>query len=410
MSQMTSVIEAGIRPANWTRALQRTCIQDMLVECARPGILSFALGLPAADLFPASDYLEAVAQVLTTDPQALQYGPPSASLKQHIVRLMERRGIQCDEEQVFLTTGSQQSLNLLTRLLLDPGGTVVTEELTYPGYLQVLQPYQPDVLTVPTCLETGMDVEAVGKMLENGVRPAMIYVMAEGHNPLTVSMSRAKRVHLVELARRYCVPIIEDDAYGFLHYEGAAEPPLRAFDDEWVIYLGTFSKVLAPALRTGWMIVPEALTAHLSTIKEASDINTTTLSQRAIAAYLEAGHLAGHIAMLRHEYGLRRDTMLAALEDHLPQGAAWQKPHSGLFIWVELPDGLDTRDLLRAAIDQERVAFIPGHAFNASRRNLAANCMRLNFSNSSVNAINDGVARLARVLQNEGRMKASRGR
>jgi 2-aminoadipate transaminase len=410
MSQMTSVMEAGIRSANWTQALQRTCIQDMLVECARPGILSFALGLPAAELFPASDYLAAVARVLTTDPQALQYGPPSASLKQHIVRLMERRGIHCNESQVFLTAGSQQSLNLLTRLLLDPGGSVVTEELTYPGFLQALQPYQPEVLTVRTCLETGIDVDAVERLLEKGGRPAMIYVMAEGHNPLTVSMSRAKRVYLVELARRYCVPVIEDDAYGFLHYEGAAEPPLRAFDDEWVIYAGTFSKVLAPGLRTGWMIVPEALTSNLSTIKEATDINTTTLNQRAISDYLEAGHLAGHIAMLRHEYRLRRDAMLAALEVHLPHGAAWHKPQAGLFIWVELPDGVDTRDLLRAAIDHEKVAFIPGHAFNASRRNLATNCMRLNFSNSSVEGINDGIARLARVLQNEGRQMGSRER
>ncbi|HWS85823.1 MAG TPA: PLP-dependent aminotransferase family protein [Pyrinomonadaceae bacterium] len=397
MPQTATTEEAGLALAGWTRSIKRSALQDMLVASARPGILSFALGLPAAELFPAADYSEAVARVLSTDPRALQYGPPFRPLKQHVVSLMRERGVECREEQVFLTAGAQQGVNLLARLLLEPGSKVVVEEVAYTGCQQVLRASQADILTVPTDAETGVDVGAVERLLESGVRPAMLYVVPDGHNPLAVSLSREKRVRLAELARAYRMPIIEDDPYGFLYYE-TPPPPLRAFEDQWVLYVGTFSKIMAPALRTGWVVVPESLIPHLAIIKEASDIDMAPLSQRAISAYLDAGHLPAHLDNLRREYRRRRDAMLGALRTYFPAGARWETPTSGLFIWVELPEGADTGALLAEAIETEQVAFIPGHAFHVGDEPPATNRMRLNFSNSSVERIEEGVRRLARVL------------
>lgn len=387
--------------ANWTRGIKRSALQDMLVACSRPGVLSFALGLPAAELFPAADYGEAVARVLADDARALQYGPPFRPLKQHVVSLMAERGVECREEQVFLTAGAQQGISLLARLLLEPGSPAVVEEMAYPGCQQVLRASEANILTVPTDFKTGIDVDAVERLLASGVRPALLYTVPEGHNPLAVSMSVEKRVRLAELARFYRMPVIEDDAYGMLYYERQPAPPLRALEDRWVFYVGTFSKIMAPALRTGWVVVPEELTPHLAILKESSDIDTAPLSQRGISAYLDAGHLPEHLNKLRREYRRRRDAMLDALRAHFPKGARWETPTSGLFIWVELPEGFDTGELLGTAIETEQVAFIPGHAFCVNDERPATNRMRLNFSNSSVERIEDGVRRLSRVLKRE---------
>ena len=384
--------------ASWTRGLKHSALQDMLVAGSRPGVLSLALGLPAAELFPVEAYGKALIHVLANDAQALQYGPPFQPLKAHIVALMAKRDVKCREEQIFLTAGAQQGTNLLARMLLEQGSQVIVEEKTYPGFQQVLQPYQADILTVPTDLTTGMDVDAVEKLLVDGAQPALIYATADGHNPLAVSMSREKRLHLTKLARRYRVPIIEDDAYGFLFYGDYAEPPLRAFDDEWVFYVGTFSKILAPALRTGWVIVPEALVRFLATLKESTDINTAPLNQRAISAYLDSGSLDEHLSKLRREYRNRLDGMLSALSEQLPAGASWQKPTSGLFMWVELLPEVDTGALLSQAIEEDQLVFVPGHAFAIGKQQCPKNSIRLNFSNNSVDRLTDGIARLARVL------------
>jgi 2-aminoadipate transaminase len=232
---VAAIEEREIALAGWTKSIKRSALQDMLVASARPDILSFALGLPAPELFPAADYSEAVAQVLASDARALQYGPPFRPLKQHVVRLMAERGVECREEQVFLTSGGQQGVNLLARLLIEPGSTVIVEEMAYTGCQQVLYASQAEILTVPTDFKTGVDVDAIQRLLEMGERPALIYVVPDGHNPLAVSMSREKRRRLVELASTYCVPVIEDDAYGFLYYDSPV-PPLRALDHEWILY------------------------------------------------------------------------------------------------------------------------------------------------------------------------------
>jgi 2-aminoadipate transaminase len=379
--------------------MTHSAIQDALDAIARPDVLSFALGLPAPELFPAELFAQAATQVLTTQPNALQYQPVLQPLKAQIVALMAQRGVTCHEQQVFLTTGSQQALSLVARMLLDPGGQVIAEETIYSGFLQAIEPFQPEVLTVSTDLDTGMDVDAVEALLSGGARPAFIYAISEGHNPMAVSMSAEKRTRLVELAQQYGVPIVEDDAYGFLWYENRALPPLRALDEQWVFYAGSFSKILAPSLRAGWLIVPEELISTLSAIKEASDINTSTFTQRIITAYIEAGHLPEHIATLRRVYHSRRDAMLDALQRHFPSEARWRTPASGLFIWVELPTMVDAGELLRRAITVDKVAFIPGHAFGVGGSRRSANCMRLNFSNSGPERIEEGIARLAQAVR-----------
>lgn len=385
------------RLAEWTRVMQRSVLRQMLAVVSQPGILSFAGGLPAPDLFPTADYAAALSHVLQTDPGALQYGPPFLPLKRHIVRLMAERGVECSAEQVFLTTGAQQALDVLTCLLLDTGGQVLLEEMIYTGIRQVAAPCRAEILSVGTDLETGIEVDDVIEHLENGARPAFLYVIPDAHNPLGVSLSEEKRRRLAEVAAVYNLPIIEDDPYGFLSYDGRCLPPLRARNSDQIFYVGSFSKIMAPALRLGWLIAPESLMPKLTVIKEAGDLESSALTQRAVSAYLDAGYLPAHLAHLQAEYRTRRDTMLAAMARHFPSMVTWTLPRAGMFIWVTLPEHVDAAALLETAIERERVAFIPGHAF-AQPGASACNHMRLNFSNCCLADIEDGIERLGRVL------------
>jgi 2-aminoadipate transaminase len=398
---MTTVLEevrTEVVLANWTNTIKRSALQEMLAAASRPGVISFALGLPAPELFPINEYEQAVASVLRSDRRALQYQPPFAPLKSQIVELMRTRGVFCREEQVFLTAGAQQGMNLLVRLLLEPGGQLLMEEIIYPGFQQLVEPFAPNLLLVSTDAETGMNVDEVEELLKRGRRPSFIYAISDGHNPLGVSLSLRKREKLVALATSYCVPIIEDDAYGFLSYDGPLDPPLRAMDEDWVFYVGSFSKILAPALRVGWVIVPEKLMRPPSVIKEATDIDTATFSQRCVSAYLAAGHLPNHLSKLHEEYLLRRETMHRALLEHFPVEARWQKPKSGLFMWVDLPGDVDAGELIQQAIHKEQVAFVPGRAFSANPHWSQRQSLRLNFSHCAPSQIEEGITRLARAI------------
>ncbi len=383
--------------ADWACSMSRSVLRQMIATVSRPGIISFAGGLPDPELFPRADFAAAMAQVLAEDKFALQYRPPLPELKEQIVQLMAQRGVTCTAEQIFLTTGAQQGLDVLARLLLNPGGKVLLEEVVYPGVQQVVAPMQPYVLSVPTDLRTGMDVDAVEAHLQRGARPAFIYAISDAHNPLGVSISVEKRQRLVALAQQYGVPIIEDDPYGFLHYEQAPVLPMRALDEEWVFYLGSFSKIIAPALRLGWVVAPPALLPKLTVVKEAGDLESSALIQRAVSAYLAADHLPAHLQKLRWEYGRRRDAMLAAIERYFPVGSRWTAPVGGMFIWVELPAHIDTAVLLQTAVEHEQVAYIPGYAF-AVPGHTVTNCLRLNFSNCTPELIEEGMARLGRVF------------
>lgn len=401
---VASLVNAPARPAieqalaAWTRTGAPSALREILPLLQRPGLLSFAVGMPAADLLPAGACMQAARQVLETDRLALQYGVPYAPLKRQIVRLMGERGVRCGEEQVFLTTGAQQGMSLLARLLLNEGGQVALEAAVYDGIHGAVRPLRPDVLTLPSDAG-GLDVSALEALLEGGARPAFVYVIPEGHNPLGVSLGLEQRLRLVEVARRFGVPIVEDDAYGFLRYDGAPLPALRALDAEWVLYVGSFSKFLAPGLRVGWMIVPEELVPTLSILKHGSDLDVATVSQRCISAFVDSGALPAHLAALRAEYRTRRDAMLDALERHFPRTAHWTPPAAGMFIWVRLPTGTDTVELLRRSVATENVAFVPGSAFCLSDPWQAAHCMRLCFAGLPAEMIEEGISRLARLLR-----------
>lgn len=387
-----------IRLADWTQVMERSMLRQMLAVVSRPGILSFAGGLPAPELFPNADFAKAMAQVLAADERALQYGPPFEPLKQHIVRLMAERGVACHADQVFLTTGAQQGLKVIARLLMDPYREVMLEERVYTGIQQVVNPYRPKILPVPTDLDKGIEIDVVEDYLLSGAEPAFLYAIPEAHNPLGVSIAPDRQAQLVKLARHYGMPIVEDDPYGFLCYEDTAVPAMRALDEDWVVYIGSFSKILAPALRLGWMVVPESLVGKLTVIKESYDLETSGLIQRAVSAYLDAGLLPDHIATLRKEYKTRRDTMLTALVQYLPAEARWTRPKGGMFIWVELPECINTADLLWQAVEEEQVAFIPGTAFCVPGSTPATNCLRLNFSNCICDNIEEGIKRLGRII------------
>ncbi|ASS74121.1 GntR family transcriptional regulator [Tumebacillus algifaecis] len=399
---MTTIpTDKKLRLASWAEQTAPSPMQDMLALTARPGLISFGLGLPNQELFPRVAFAHASMQVLHNKPHTLQYGPAGVAhnLKASIVQLMKQRGVTTSEEQIFLTTGAQQAINMLARLLLEPGGLVLAEEVIYTGFLQVLEPFGAKLLTVPTCPKTGMDVDAVEAILQAGQRPSFIYAITDGHNPLGSSMSQAKREKLARLAREYGVPVIEDDPYGFLAYEELTIPPVKALENEWVFYVGSFSKILAPGVRIGWVIVPEALTNKLSIVKESYDINTANWSQHAVAAYLETGELADHLDLLRREYRSRRDTMLRAIQSHFPSETRAEQPSNGMFIWVQLPDFVDVPTLLRDAVEQKGVAFFPGQAFETAGSVAGKHSMRLNFSNATHEQIEQGIQAIGELIE-----------
>jgi len=383
----------------WAQTIKESALREMIELVMNPELLSFALGLPAPEFLPLAACRAAASRVLATDPRALQYQVRPESLKRHLRGLMAMRGVNCREDQIFLSSGAQQATHLLVNLLLDRGDQILIEEVTYEGLHMAIQPLQPEVLIVPTEPGRGMDVDAVEAQLVRGARPAFIYAITDGHNPLGTSLSLDARERLVDLARRFRVPIVEDDVFGFLNYDGPGLPPMRALDEDWVFYIGSFSKILAPALRIGWIIAPDAFKPALTFLKHITDLDLTTLAHLTASAYLDTGEMPSHLATLRREYGMRRDLMLRALESHFPTEARWEKPSAGMFVWVELPPGIDTVGLLRVAVETERVAFMPGAIFSMPGGRCGRNGMRLNFSHCPPERIEEGVVRLARVLK-----------
>lgn len=390
-----------MRVATWARTIKPSTINEMLALTNRADVTSFALGLPAPELFPTGAYSRAAERVLATDPRALQYGPSFRPLRAQIAELMRRRGVECAPEQVVITSGAQQALSILSRFLLDPGGPLLVERVAYTGFQQVIEPLRPELLVVPTGLSGGIDVEAVEAYLSAGAEPAFMYVVTDGHNPLGVSLEPETRDRLVDLARRYRVPIVEDDAYGLLHYgaDSSGLLPLRAREDRWVFYVGSLSKVLAPAARIGWIVAPPDLVSAVSGTKDACDLDMNTFAQRTVSAFLDDGGLDGHLETLRSEYRARRDLMSQAIREHFPAGTRWSVPSNGALIWAELPEGTDCGALLPVAVETERVAYVPGHAFTVDGSRFARNCMRLNFSYPGREEIRNGIAALGRVLR-----------
>jgi 2-aminoadipate transaminase len=384
-----------------------SAIRELLKLTQIPGIISFAGGLPAPEVFPVEEFKKACDIVLSeVGSQALQYGTTEGylPLRELIARHSCRYGIKVDSENIQITTGSQQALDLLGKLLINPGDRVLVEAPTYLGALQAWNAYEPEYITVPSD-EHGMQTEALESALRYG--PKFIYVLPNFQNPTGATLSLERRKQLIALADQYGVPIVEDDPYGQLRYEGDHLPPVLVLDDEYqdngrvnyhgnVIYLSTFSKTLAPGIRLAWIVAPPEVIKKIVQGKQGADLHTSTFTQIVSYEVAKGGFLDEHVRTIRRVYGERRDVMLKAMEDNFPEGVTWTHPLGGMFLWVSLPEGIDARDLVEKAI-QLKVAYVPGAPFFPNGG--GENTLRLNFSNANPEMIEEGITRLGKVFQ-----------
>ena len=386
--------------AQRTERMRSSVIRELLKVTLQPDVISFAGGLPAPELFPIREFQEACAYVLTHEGEkALQYGPTEGypPLKEFLAEKMQKYGVPAEPPNILLTNGSQQALDLIGKVFIDPGTVVLTGCPTYLGAIQAWNAYQARFVTVPLD-DDGMQVDLVEEVLKREpVR--FIYVLPNFHNPAGTTLPLERRLRLVELAAKYGVFIVEDDPYGELRFEGEDITPIVVLHKENTIYLSTFSKTLSPGVRLGWLVAPEAVTAKLVQAKQGADLHTSTYVQMIVNDICQRGLLVSHVKRLRKVYRQRRDVMLAALEEHFPEGTSWTRPQGGLFLWARLPEGFDAGEFLKIAVKEEKVAFVPGFAFYPDGN--GRNTLRLNFSNAQPDKIREGIARLGRAIKRE---------
>ena len=394
-----------------TREIKSSAIRELLKITQHPEMISFAGGLPADDVFPIERFKEACQQVLEQHAsQALQYGETEGyqPLREMIARHIARYGIKARTENVLITTGSQQALDLIGKLLINPGDRILVEAPTYLGALQAFNLYGAEYLSVP-CDEDGLRTDLLEAALRSG--PKFMYVLPNFQNPGGTTLSADRRHALVLLADKYGIPIIEDDPYGQLRYEGEHLPPLVVLDRENVprdsgytlgnvIYLSTFSKTLAPGLRLGWMVAPPEVIAMLVQLKQGADLHTSTFSQIVAYEIARGNFLDEHVKKIRSIYRKRRDVMLEALTQYFPQDVTWTHPKGGLFLWATLPMGIDANELLHEAL-RHNVAFVPGDSFFAPdcQSREGRRHFRLNFSHARPKEIQEGIGRLSLTIK-----------
>ncbi len=372
-------------------------IREILKVTERPGIVSLAGGLPSPDSFPIEAMREATARVLRDHPrEALQYAASEgfAPLRDWVAQQMAAQGLNVDASQVLITTGSQQGLDLVGKVLIDAGSTVAVESPTYLGALQAFAPYEPEVVSVP-CDDEGPLPEALG--VAQGAR--FLYMLPNFQNPSGRCMSERRRAALVDAARAQGLAVVEDNPYGDLWFDAPPPPSLASRWPEGTAYLGSFSKVLAPGLRLGYVIAPPAMMPKLLQAKQAADLHTPGFNQRIVYEVIRDGFLRDHVPTIRARYKAQRDAMRAALEKHLPAGCRWNVPSGGMFFWVELPEGVDATALLPKAVELG-IAYVPGAAFFAA--DPKPNTLRLSFVTVAPAEIARGVALLAQALKDAG--------
>ena len=397
------------RYAQRTKRLKSSIIRELLKLTERPELISFAGGLPAPEVFPVREVEEAARRVLErSGALALQYSPTEGytPLRELLVRHMERYGIVVRPGNVLITSGSQQALDLVGKCFLNGGDRIVVENPTYLGAIQAFHAYQAEYVTVPID-DHGMRTDLLEDVLRSGCK--FVYVLPNFHNPGGTTLPLGRREKLVELANHHGVPIVEDDPYGQLRYTGSHVAPIVKLDAKAhecdrgqhdftgnVLYLSTMSKILAPGLRVAWIVAPESVIAKLVALKQGMDLHTSTYGQMVAYETAKGGFLDRHVRTIREVYGRRREAMLQSLEKYFPEEARWTRPEGGLFLWVTLPEGLDTLEMLQDAIAQD-VAFVPGGAFFANGG--GENTMRLNFSYCSRERAEEGIKRLAAVIK-----------
>ncbi len=399
------------RYAHRTHSIKSSAIRELLKLTQKPEVISFAGGLPAPELFPLERFREACLRVLENNgPASLQYSATEGylPLRQLIADNMKRYGIEASPENVLITSGSQQALDLIGKLLINRGDRILVERPTYLGALQAFNVFGAEYVTVPID-QDGLVTSELEQALRSG--PKFMYVLPNFQNPGGVTMSLERRKQLVSLADRYGVPIIEDDPYGQLRFEGTHLPSLVVLDRKYnrrdngyafgnVIYLSTFSKTLAPGLRLGWMVAPQEVIAKLVQLKQGADLHTSTFNQVVAHEVARDGFIDQHVRKIRDVYRQRREVMLAALEEFFPPEVTWTHPDGGLFLWVTLPEGMNCHDLFKVAVE-ENVAFVPGDCFYATGDAIGLRQFRLNFSNATPERIREGIRRLAVAVRKQ---------
>lgn len=374
-------------------------IRELLKLTARPEIISFAGGLPAPELFPVEEMKEITLKVLSDmGREALQYSTTEGyqPLREKIAVRMSRVGITSDPNGILITNGSQQGLDFAGKVFLNPGDIVFCESPSYLGAINAFKAYQCEFVEIPTD-DGGMDMAALETALKTHPQGRMIYVIPDFQNPTGRTWSLERRKALVALANRYDLPIIEDNPYGELRFEGAFLPAIKSFDTEGrVIFLGTFSKTFCPGLRIGWVYAEEEVLNKFVLVKQGADLQSNSMSQRELAVFLDKHDLDQHVEKIRQVYHRRRDLMLKTMEEEFPKSIKWTHPEGGLFTWCEMPEHINARDLLEKALEKH-VAFVPGGSFfpNGGRENT----MRMNYSNMPEDKIVEGIRRLGSVLK-----------
>lgn len=390
-----------------TRGVTSSMIRELLKFTQRPEVISFAGGLPAAEYFPVERFQDACRKVLEQQAHlALQYGPTEGyqPLRQMIAERMSRDNICVTAENVMITSGSQQALSLLGMLLINPGDNILVEQPTYLGALQAFNVFQASYVGVPTD-DDGICIDQVGEALRHG--PKFMYLLPNFQNPAGVTISAARRESLVRLSQTHGIPIVEDDPYGALRFEGESLTPMVAIDAAMaksngacytgnVIYLSTFSKTLAPGLRVAWVVASPEVISKMVQLKQSADLHSPTFNQMVIHEVAKDGFIDEHVNKLREVYRQRRDAMLGALDRYMPADVEWTHPDGGLFLWVDFPKGLNVRALFDEAVRRD-VAFVPGDCFFTIPD--PPPTARLNFSCMNEDRIAEGIRRLSEATK-----------
>ena len=375
-------------------------IRELLKLTAQPEIISFAGGLPAPELFPVQDIKAAFDAVMDeAGPTALQYGQTEGwtPLRVQIAeRMLKKNNIKTDPANIILTAGSQQGLDFIGKLFLNPGDVVVLESPSYLGAINAFKQYQPNFVEVPTD-ENGMIMEELDKVLATTKNAKFIYIIPDFQNPSGRTWPLERRKQFMEIINKYEIPAIEDNPYGDLRFKGEYLPALKSMDEKGLImYFGTFSKILSPGMRIGWICANDQIMAKVNLIAQASVLQTSTITAMAVSKYLEMFDIEAHVAKILPVYKHRCELMINTMRETFPEEVKFTDPDGGLFTWCELPDYINTRDLAPLALEQ-KVAFVPGSGFYPS--GAVQNCMRLNYSNATDERLVTGVKRLAEVIK-----------
>ncbi|WP_066506793.1 PLP-dependent aminotransferase family protein [Abyssisolibacter fermentans] len=389
----------GFKYAKRMENIKASEIRELLKLTQRPEIISFAGGLPAPELFPVDDFRKVSDKVLAEKGRiALQYGPTEGynPLREKIASRMTKVGVKADFNDILIISGSQQGLDFTGKIFLDKDDIVLCESPSYLGAINAFKAYQPKFIEVPTD-DNGMKMNELEEIIINNDKIKFIYVIPDFQNPSGRTWSLERRKKLLELSEKYNIPIVEDNPYGELRYDGKIPPAIKGLDTKGnVIFLGTFSKIFSPGIRLGWVCASEEALNKYILVKQGADLQASTISQLQLNQYIEEYSLDEHVDKIKNIYRRRRDLMIDTMKKEFPQDVKFTIPEGGLFTWVELPEHVNTRELAKKAIDNN-VAFVPGGSFYPNAGN--ENAFRLNYSNMDEERIVKGIKILAKVIE-----------